>query len=238
MSSLPPEAEKLLAVDPGQFVAERDQLVRRLRGEDRGDEAAAVAALKKPSVVVFAVNRAARDRPKAGRAASEAALRVRKTQIGREPHAFKEALAELESALDLLAEVAVAHVAPTGKAPTDTMRRRVRDLLRSAVADDETRDPLVRGALTEELETAGFSPFAGMTPGPLPERAKTRKAASSRNERQEARRREREKALRGELAEAEQRSRDAQNAVRAAEREHKAAERALAAIRATLERID
>jgi len=234
-NALSPETEKLLAVPPAQFVDARKRLVGKLRDADCSEEAAIVAGLRKPTVVVFAVNRAARDRPKAARAASDAALRVRKTQFGKQPDAFKEALDELEAALDLLAEVAIAHAAPPGKAPTDTMRRRVRDLLRSAVADDDARGALVRGALTQELETVGFSPFAGMTPPPA-ERPKG-KSAPGRAERQEVKRREHEKVLREELADAERRSLEAEKTEREAERERKAAERAVAAIREQLDRI-
>jgi hypothetical protein len=236
VKALPPEAERLLAVTPDEFVAERQRLVRTLRDADRADEAASVASLRKPTVVVFAVNRAARDRPKAARAAREAALRVKETQIGNQPDEFRRALGELESALDLLAEVAVAHVAPRGKAASDAMRRRVRDLLRSAAADDDAREALVRGVLTEELEAVGFSPFAGIVPAPS-QRSK-RTAGPSRAVQQKAKQRERLRALRQELAEAEHRLQEAARAVRGAERERKAAERAVDSLRAKLEAAD
>ena len=234
MGLLPQEAEKLLAVEPDQFVAERDRIVRALRSEDRRDEADTVAGLRKPTVVVFAVNRAARDRPKAAAGAAEAARKVRETQVAGEPESFRKAAAELETALDLLAEVAVAHVAPRGKPPTDAMRRRVRDLLRTAVADDDARDALVRGVLTEELETVGFSSYAGMDPAPAKHQRK--RSGPSRADEQEAKRRDRERALEEKLAKAEQRFQDAATTSREADRELKAAERAVAAIRAKLGR--
>ena len=159
---------------------------------------------------------------------------MRETQVGGDPDSFKKAAAELETALDLLAEVAVAHVAPRGKSPSDAMRRRVRDLLRTAVADDEAREALVRGALTEELETVGFSSYAGMAPAP-PKRRKE-KSGPSRAEAQKAKLLERKRALREELAQAEERLQEAEKVARAATRELKAAERAVAAVRAKLER--
>lgn len=235
MAPLPEEGEKLLAVGPDVFVAERDRLVRKLRAEGRPEDAAAVGGLRKPSAVVFAVNRASRDRPQAARDAAKAALRVKETQIGNQPDEFRHALADLDSALELLAEVAVAHVSPRGKPPTDAMRRRVRDLLRSAVADDDSRDALARGALTEELETVGFSPFSGMAPAPSKKRGKPA-TEPTRAEREDVKRREREQALRSELADAEKRLRETERAVRDAERERKAAERAVAAIKAKLRR--
>ena len=234
MSPLPQEAEKLLAVEPGQFVAERDRLVRRLRSEDRGSEADTVASLRKPTVVVSAVNRAARDRPKAAAGAAEAADKVRQTQVAGEPESFRKAAAGLEAALDLLAEVAVAHVAPSGKGPSDAMRRRVHDLLRTAVADDDAREALLRGTLTEELETVGFSSYAGMNPAPV--KQQRRRAGPSRADQQEAKRREQERALEEKLAKADQRLEEAAKAAREAERELKAAERAVATIRAKLGR--
>jgi hypothetical protein len=235
--SLPQEAEKLLATAPAEFVAERGRLAKKLRDDDRPDDAAAVAGLRKPSAVVFAVNRAARDRPKAAREAAKAALRVKKTQVGNQPDAFKQALADLDAALELLAEVAVAHVAPSGKPPTDAMRRRVRDLLRGAVADDDARDALARGALTEELEAVGFSPFAGLTPAPAKKHAGSA-SGPTRAQREDAKRRERERALREELADAEQRLQDAEKALREADRERKAAERSVLSLRSKLDRSD
>ncbi|MBA3434476.1 MAG: hypothetical protein H0U08_10330 [Actinobacteria bacterium] len=234
MDALPPEAAKLLASAPDDFVAARKRLAQELRDADRSDEAAAVAALRKPTVVVLAVNRAAHDRPKAARGAVEAALRVKATQVGGQPEAFKEALGELEEALDLLAQVAIAHVGPRGKDPSDAMRRRVRDLLRSSVANDDARKALARGALTEELGAAGFSPFAGMAPAP--KKRSTRKAGPSRVEQQKAKRRKHE--LREELAAAGQRVQEAETAARRAERERESAERAVTTLQAKLDRID
>ena len=71
MADLQPESERLLAAPPDRFVAERKQLAKQLRDNGRADEAKAVEALRKPSAVVLAVNRSARDRPKAAQDAAE-----------------------------------------------------------------------------------------------------------------------------------------------------------------------
>ena len=63
------------------------------------------------------------------------------------------------------------------------MRRRVRDLLRSAVADDDARDALARGALTEELEAVGFSSFAGIAPAPSKKRTEKSSGPTRRSNR-------------------------------------------------------
>jgi len=228
VSELPQEAEKLLAVEPGDFVAKRKELAAELREAGRGDEAAVVAGLAKPTAAVFAVNRAARDRPNAARDAADAAERVRKAQLEGDSDGYATALEELKRSLDLLAEVADTHVG-SGKSPTEAMRRRVRDLVRSAVADDGARDALRRGALTEEIEAPGFSPFAGTAPKPA--RGKEAPAASKAAERREKQRRE----LRAELAAAEAELGEAEGAAGEAERERARAERKVASLRKKLD---
>jgi hypothetical protein len=229
MTELPADAERLFSVEPGEFVAERRTIARVLRDAGRTEDAAAVEAIRKPSAVVLAVNRAARDRPKAARAAADAAARVAKSQLGGDPDEFRRALGELEDALELLAEVALAHVAPAGKSPTEAMRRRVRDLLRAAVADDAAREALARGILTEETEAAGFSPFAGMAPRP----GGKKRAAGRRREVE--RRAERRRKLQAELELAEKELRAAEDAARAADQARARAERAVASLRRKLE---
>jgi hypothetical protein len=231
MTELPTEAERLFSVEPGEFVAERGATARALREAGRTDEAAAVEAIRKPSAVVFAVNRAARARPQAARAAAKAAEQVAKAQLGGDPDGFARALAELDESLDLLAEVAVAHVAPEGKSPSEAMRRRVRETLRAAVADEWARGALARGAVTEESEASGFSAFAGMSPAP---RRKTRDAA--RKDKREEERQERRRKLQAELEAAEQKLEAAEAAAREAERARTQAERSVASLRKRLER--
>jgi hypothetical protein len=235
MGDLPPEAAKLLAAAPADFVPARDRLARELREAGRADDAVAVAGIRKPTAVVLAVNRAARDRPQVARDAADAALRLRETQLSGEPQAYRQVWKELERSLDMLAEVAVAHVAPRGKRPSDAMRRRVHDLLRNAVADDEGRNALVRGVLADEKEAAGFASFAGMTP-----KSSRRKQAAAKRGRSAAptqKQRARKKALRDELAGAERELRAAEATVRRAVSARDTAEKAVDAARTRLEQF-
>jgi hypothetical protein len=233
---LPTEAEMLLSVAPDEFVGERQRVARELRDAGRAGDAVTVAKLRKPPPVVLAVNRAARDRPKAARAAAEAASRVKKTQVGADPAAFRAALEELEESLELLAEVALAHLAQTGKGPSASMRHRLRDLLRNAMADDDARAALTRGVLRDETETAGFELFAGMAPAGRSRPSDTARARGLKS--REAKRRQREEALRKELARAEERLDEARRSAQRAEQERIKAERAVASARAKLDRLD
>src|SRR3954451_21313497 len=54
-----------LALD--EFVPRRDALAKRLRADGRREEAAEVAALRKPSVAAWAANQAIRSQPRAAR---------------------------------------------------------------------------------------------------------------------------------------------------------------------------
>jgi len=232
---LPKEAEALLAVSPGDFVEERKRIARSLRDAERKDDADAVAALRKPPPVVLAANRAARDRPQAARAAAKAAERVAKTQLGSDPDGYRAALAELDESLDLLAQVALAQLSLGGKRPTDSVTRRLRDLLRNAVADESARKALSRGVLRDEPGTAGFGAFAGVAP-PRTRRSTKTAAADTHRKREEEKQQERERALRDELDAAEHVLAAARDSERNATRAREAAERAVKALRTRLER--
>jgi hypothetical protein len=187
--AVPEDVERLLAVAPEAFVEERKKLARTLREDGRREEAALVAALKKPSPVVLAVNRAARDRPQAARDATRAAERLGRAQVSGKPGQFQGLLAELEAASALLSDVALANLSK-GKPASDAIRRRVAQHIRGALAREDARDLLLRGALTDELEAPGFDAFSGL---PLPKRAAK---APSRNVDVERKRRKNEKELR------------------------------------------
>jgi hypothetical protein len=173
MADLPHDAAKLLAVSPDKFVAERKRLAGELRDEGRDEDARAVAETKKPPSVVLAVNRAARDRPQAAKDAAGAARRIGSAQLSGEQEEYRAALKEMEQASMLLTDVALANLS-RDRTASAAMRRRVVDLVRGALASEDTRQLLVRGALTDEVETAGFEAFAGL-PMPASSRRQTRR---------------------------------------------------------------
>lgn len=234
MSTLPPAAEKLLAARPEDFVAERTALARSLRADGRSEDADAVASLRKPPAVVLAVNRAARDRPQAARDAGDAAVRLARAQLRGEREKYETAARELEQALDRLVEVALAQLSRGDRPPTESSRARVPDLVRAAVSDESARGLLVRGALTTEVESAGFGAFAGM---PLPERkrggVKRQGGKTRREEDTGARKRD----LQARIREARSALRTAEKDVRAAERRRDDLARALADLEAELDRL-
>ena len=229
MSDFPKEAEALLSVAPDDFVTERNRLARELRDAGGKDEAAAVAALRKPPPVVLAANRAARSRPQVSKDAARAAKRAKK-KLGLDPEARKA----LDDAFKLLEDVALAFLGGTKK-PSDANRRRLHDLFQNVVADDDALAALMRGVLTEEPEPAGFAAYAGasLTPRKAPARSKTRAREAAEKKRQEQ-----ERALRAEVAAAEERLETAVDAEEKAARERAIAARELGAARQRLQRLE
>lgn len=212
----------------------RAALARRLREEGRRSDAEAVAALRKPPPVVLAVNRAARDRPQAARDAADAAGRLAQAQVGGADRAgYEDAARDLDRALDLLVEVAVAHLGRGTRPATHAMQQRARELVRAAAADKTSRERLVRGALTEEVETTGFGAFAGV---PVPKARRAATSRASRGSRASTERKAHERALRRELAEKRRELRAAEGTVRAAERERDRLAKAIAELEAAIAR--
>ena len=57
------DIDRLYSLPLAEFTPERNELAKRLRKDGDTDAAAAVKALKKPSVAAWAVNQVQRDRP-------------------------------------------------------------------------------------------------------------------------------------------------------------------------------
>ena len=229
MSDFPKEAEALLSVAPDDFVTERNRLARELRDAGRKDEAAAVTTLRKPPPVVLAANRAARSRPQVAKDVARAAKRAKK-KLGLDPEARKA----LDDAFKLLEDVALAFLGGTKK-PSDANRRRLHDLFQNVVADDEPSLPSCAACCTEEPEPAGFAAYAGasLTPRKAPAKSKTRAREAAEKKRQEQ-----ERALRAEVAAAEERLETAVDAEEKAARERAIAARELGAARQRLQRLE
>src|SRR4030081_1344353 len=77
---MPGSRHDLFGVDPNEFVARRDELARELRTEGDKTAAAEVKKLRRPSIPVRALNRAAADRPDLVQQLAEAAEQARAAQ--------------------------------------------------------------------------------------------------------------------------------------------------------------
>src|SRR4051812_49114050 len=131
-----------LALD--EFVPRRDALAKRARAEGRGEEAAAIAALRKPSVAAWAANQAVRSPPPGARglwAAGDAVLAAHEA-IGKRRgsgDALREAPARHRAALRELLNAAGGLLDHRGRSPTPQTLQLVEATLHAASLDPTLR---------------------------------------------------------------------------------------------------
>ena len=167
----------LYALDPGEFVAARTALAKRLKADGRKDAAAAVARLRRPSVVAGAINRAVRQHPDDVEAAIDAASRVVVAQAdlmaGGEPGSLRSASTAQRAATAVVVRHAVAFA---GATHTDAVRTTVD----AALADPDLTEHLRAGTLTDTLAApAGFGFGFDADAGPAAPRRRRSAAAGS-----------------------------------------------------------
>jgi hypothetical protein len=149
-----------------QFVTRRGELARELRKQGKREEAAAVAALRKPSVAAWAVNQLVRTQSRsvaelfdAGDALQDA---HRSATTGRgDAGALRSAAQRERSAIDELMEAARGLLTTNGHELSATIIDRVTDTLRAAAQDDDAREKVRDGRLERELRQVGLGVLAG-----------------------------------------------------------------------------
>ena len=207
------EIDALYGLPLDAFTAARNDLARRLRGDGRKDEAAEIAALRKPSLPAWTVNQLVREHRKEIEALLEAAAAIR--------GGAAEADAGFREALDDLLRAARALLDASGRKAPDALLRDVATTLRAcaAVAPDE----LVAGRLTEAREASGFADALAGSAAP-----RRRPDGSSRavREQRPAVDRDRVDAVAAAQEELRKRKRAATAAAREAEHARQALERA------------
>jgi hypothetical protein len=151
---------RLYSVPPSEFTATRTRLAGALRKDGRGDEARALAQLRKPSAALWAVNRLAATQAKDVDALLDAVARLRRSQL-REPGAAAEALRAQRAALETLVARGRDLLGDAGLSASQPTLRRLSDTLMGAVVDRAHAAALRRAELTGELPAPGFEAFSG-----------------------------------------------------------------------------
>src|SRR5947209_6705573 len=126
------------------------------RFQEQGKEAgAAVKALRKPSVVAWALNQLARSHSDDVEAVLEAGARLRRAQTatleGGDPDELREATKAEAAEVQALAGQAASLLADAGRGGSAAHEERLVATLRAAAVDAEGGDRLRRGVLAEEL---------------------------------------------------------------------------------------
>jgi hypothetical protein len=176
------EIDRLYGVPLDEFVADRDEVAKRLRREGDREAADQVKRLRKPSAGAWALNQAVRRRRKETDALLAAGERLREAHeallSGGDPAALREAMQEERALASALADCAEAIASETGKSGP-ALRERVRSTLHAAAVDEEAREELAAGRFVREREAAGLGPF-GAGAAPAPAAGATKRAPAKR----------------------------------------------------------
>ncbi|HEY6567149.1 MAG TPA: hypothetical protein VI341_06485 [Actinomycetota bacterium] len=191
---LPDEAVSLFGEAPEGFIAARDELVRRLRDDDRANDAAAVKAMRKPTVVTWTLNQLSARDPDGVAALLDAGSEVRAVQRAAlsstkgAADRLKEASADRRGAITALTATARSVLEDAGRASPQHIDA-VRLALETASTDPDAGDRLRTGTFERPPEGAsGFGDLAGLTlvpdlDQPTPKATKDRTTTRSRTTR-------------------------------------------------------
>jgi hypothetical protein len=247
VENLETELDRLYALEPGEFVPERDRLARELRGDGRREEADQVKALRKPSLSAWTINRLAREERRSVDLLLDAGHRLREAQqaalAGKETGGLDEARQAERTALTELRKGARRILDEQGRGSETTLNQ-VMSTLSVAAVDDAGRELLARGRLTGDLEATGFDllapaparPRARRTPPPKRRAADRKRLDDAQRRLDEAR--EAAAAAAKDLGAAEDEAKEARRALDAAEKRLRTAQAAAEKAKAKVERAE
>ncbi|MFP5317053.1 MAG: hypothetical protein ACLGI2_02030 [Acidimicrobiia bacterium] len=235
----------LYGLAPGEFVAARNELVRKLKKEGDKEAAATVAALRRPNAAAWAVNQLVRRR----RAELEqlvnlgAALREAQAEAmaGADADELRAAGRARREAVAALADTAAAILAEDGSSPAAHVNA-INATLEAATLDPEAGEAVLGGRLTTELEPpTGFGAGGDVDVGPRERPAKAgtpaRKALAA-GKAQADRRKAAEEAVEEARRHHDERNDEAVAAAGRAESARRAAEQAKAEAAALGQRLE
>lgn len=145
------ELDELYGLPLDQFTSARNDLASRLKKAHQADAAAAVQALRKPSVVVWIANQLARNRPELVAELVDAGERLREVQ---QRSLGGDGVGDVADAASR--ERAAVHALLAGTDASPHTRDRLAQTLHAAAVDPDAADLLMHGRLTAELDAVGF----------------------------------------------------------------------------------
>jgi hypothetical protein len=168
MNPMIDEATSLFREPPESFIASRDALAGRLREEGRADDAAAVKALRKPTLLAWALNQLAARDPDGVTALADAGAELRAAQRAavsseRSAGRLKEATETRRAAVARLAVSARGVLSEAGR-PSDAHADALGAALEAASVDDGAAAALRSGTFDRPPERpAGFGDVLGLS---------------------------------------------------------------------------
>jgi hypothetical protein len=180
--TLPAAADRLFALPLEEFTAARNALAKELgRAQDR-DGAAAVKAMRRPSLTAWALNQVSRDRPHDIERLLEASDQLRAAQrdaLEGDPTLLRDARHAFQDEVERVLSAAARVLTDAGKAVGPAQLDRLSATVKATATDDEARALVRAGRLQHDLETSGFGFDVESPTVPRSVPASTRPAATS-----------------------------------------------------------
>ncbi|MBV9682610.1 MAG: hypothetical protein JO046_12515 [Solirubrobacterales bacterium] len=190
------DVDELYGLPLDEFVPARNALARELRNSGRREDAAEVAALRKPSVAAWAVNQLVRTQRRAVADLFEAGdgLRDAHDHVMRgsgDGSSLRDAVEGERGAVESLVGAARGLLTSDGHELSPTIIDRVADTLHAAALDGDARAQVQNGRLERELRHVGLgmAVSSGAAPAPAPRapaRARRGRSASAGEAQQRA----------------------------------------------------
>jgi hypothetical protein len=217
MAEHPQEGDDLFGLRPEEFTPARNALAKLLKSEGKSEQAARVAALRRPPTTAWALNLLARRQPDLVEAVIDAGEKLRQATehaLGGDRSGFAAAQSAERAAIQRAADGAAKLLQSAGGKASEAARQRMTETLRAAMVDTAAADLLRRGVLELDLSSPGF----GMEGIPAQSPSRPRHTPSRPDD--DARRRQREARhaqLQADLEEAAARLQQAKAAAEEAE---------------------
>jgi hypothetical protein len=151
-------ADRLYALTPEQFTAERDALAKQARDDGDRDQAAAIKALRRPTAGVWLVNALARQRGERLDQLAELGAALRAAQDALAGEEMRRLSQQRQRLVRELVAEASELAAATGLTATDAAQREAEATLHAALADEAAGDAVRSGRLMRALSSSGLEP--------------------------------------------------------------------------------
>lgn len=180
------EPDDLYGLPLDRFIPERTELARTLRSAKERDEAAAVTALRKPSVAAWAVNQLVRTQSAAVAELFAAGDALRDAQAdllagSGDGRALRAAGERERATVDTLVDVARGLLSSEGHELSPAVVERVADTLHAAALDEGAREQVRHGRLERELRHVGLGLGEAAPAAPAPARPAAPKSGEKRD---------------------------------------------------------
>jgi hypothetical protein len=181
--------DELYALPPQRFTAARDAAVAEAKSSGDRDLAAALAAMKRPTLAAWLVNLVALKQPSAVQGLTELGQTIREAQGSVTPTQLRDLSAQRRRELDAIVATARTLAMDSGEAePGRAHLAEVESTFAAAMADDDSARLVRAGRVLKSLSYAGFGGSVG-TVAPRSGPAASARAAEAPSEAEAAKRR-------------------------------------------------